>query len=235
MNGLDITRRIYRRLRMPSQTMLPQQAVLDALGEVIARKKLDLALSTQNAEAITSAWFTPASADFPLSDLGLDVLLPIRVERRAIDSEYETGDQVPIVDYEVLDTDLTGAISFYGNPLRIAFRNQLDYLYEQQYRIVYEEDFTTTTSLAGIVGLPEFFASMLVLETAWKLLNTIEDTSPEFQAFKKEARGDWAIEIADERKAWLRYTQMFKGRAVVPKRTFFQNRRSRIRTRFFKG
>ena len=235
MNGLQLVQRIYRRLRMPSQQMLPYKVVLESVHEVIARKKLDLSLSEQNALAITSPWFTPSSADFDLEDLGLSVLLPIRIERKALDSEFETGEQVPIVNYEILDTSIVGAVSFYGDPLRMVFRDKLDYITQQQYRIIYESDFDETTSLAKVTGLPEFFAGMVVLEAAYELIELIDDTSPEWLNFVKMTSGRWETQIAINVTSWEKYVRKFKGRAQVPKRTYFQNRRDRIPTRFFKG
>ena len=102
---------------MPSQAALPYTSVLDIVAGVVARKKLDLALSPQNSTAVTSDWFTPSSTDFALEDEGFDsMLLPVRVERRAIGSELEMGENVPTVNYEVLNTSNVGAISFYGIP-----------------------------------------------------------------------------------------------------------------------
>ncbi len=237
MNGIDIARRVYTRLRKPSQQALPWKTVMQTVGEVIARKKLDLALSQQNSLATTSAWFTPASVDFDLEELGLEggVLLPIRVETRGVGSELESGDDVPIVNYEVLNTSNVGAISFYGDPLRIAFRDGLDYISEQEYRLVYESDFSDEVGLDMVVGLPAFFASMVVLEAAYELLEVVEDTSPEWEAFFEMADKRWPVQIADKREGWDKYVRMFKGRAQVPKRTFFDNRRSRIEPRQFRG
>lgn len=235
MNGLDITRRVYRRLRMPSQTMLPHKVVLETISEVIARKQLDLALSPQNSYAVKSQWFTPSSTDFELDDIGLSILLPIRVERRAIGSDYETGEYVPMVNYDVLETSVVGAISFYGDPLRMAFRDQTGYVTEQQYRIVYEADFAGLADLSTAIKLPAYFASMLVLESAYELLEQIDDTSQEFLSFVKMVSGRWEIQIADYRRTWEKYVRDFKGKAQIPKRTFLQNRRGPCRTRYFKG
>jgi hypothetical protein len=162
------------------------------------------------------------------------VLLPIRVEVRGIDSEFETGDPVPIVNYGVLDTSIVGAVSFYGDPMRISFRDSHAEVTNHQYRLVYESDFEDEVSLESIVGLPTFFGDVVVLESAYQLLLENDDTTPEWMNFKKEARMDWSTQIADKRIRWERYVRMFKGRAQVPKRTFFQNQRPRHRTRFFK-
>ena len=232
---LSIVRRVYERLRKPSQQALPYQTVVNAVLEVIARKKLDLALSPQNSLATTGAWFTPNAPDFPLQDEGFDgVLLPIRVEQRAIDSTYETGTNVPIVNYEVLDTSMVGGVSFYGEPLRMVFRSNLDYILTQQYRVIYESDFVADLGIDDTVGLPQFFSGMVVLETALKLLTVIEDTSPEFMAFVSMVSGRWEAEIQEEREAWKRYVRMFKGRAQVPIRTFWSSRQSCRQTKYFK-
>jgi hypothetical protein len=236
MNGLEIVQRIYTRMRRPSQQALPHQTVLDTVREVIARRRMDLAISNQNALTATSQWFTPSSPDFALSDLGLDVMMPIRLERRVIDSEYETGRDVPVVNYEVLNTHPGGdAVSFYGDPLRIVFREPMEYLYEQQFRLIYEGDGGLTTALTGVVGMPGAFRSLIVLEAAWELLGLVEDMSPEWLAFLEAARRYWPAEIADQRNQFDRYVRMFKGRARVPKRTYLDNRSCQVRTKYFKG
>jgi hypothetical protein len=237
--GQDIVRRVYERLRKPSQQSLPYQTVLSTVAEVVARKKLDLALSSQNSSATTSQWFTPTTADFGLQGVGLDgILLPIRVERRGIDSDYETGEEVPIVNYEVLNTSNVGAISFYGDPLRMVFRDTLDYITQQQYRVVYESDLATAdgrVTLSSVVGLPDFFAGMVVLESIWELIDLVEDTSDEWLAFYKMISPKLEKQIIDKRDGWDRYVRLFKGKAAVPKRTFWDNRRCGAPTRFFKG
>lgn len=208
------------------------------MGEVISRKKLDLALSEQNSLATTSEWFTPSSADFPLEQLGLQggVLLPIRVETRAVGSTYETGDNVPIVNYETLNTSNVGAISFYGDPMRLVFRDTLDYIGNQEYRIIYESDFDEQEfALESIAGLPAYFASLVEIEAAWELLDQVADESPEWQKFYDIASAKWPALIADRRASFDKYVRMFKGRAQVPKRSFFQNQRERIQTRYFRG
>lgn len=234
--GLDIVRRVYTRLRKPSQQALPYQTVLQTVSEVIARKKLDLALSSQNSLATTSEWFTPTAADFSLEELGLQdgVLLPIRVETRGADSDIETGPDVPIVNYEVLNTSNVGAISFYGDPLRMVFRDTLEYISEQQYRLVYESDFGDDVSLDSIVGLPAYFAGMVALEACWELIDLVEDSSPEWMEFYKMVSKKFEAQIVDKRKGWDEYVRMFKGRAQVPKRTFFDNRRTPVKTRYFR-
>lgn len=232
---LGVVRRVYERLRKPSQQALPYQTVMNTVMEVVARKKLDLALSTQNSLATTSDWFTPSSNDFTLEEEGFSgIILPIRVERRSSDSVYATGENVPIVNYEVLDTSLVGGISFYGSPLRMAFRDTIDYVGQQQYRIVYESDFIADTTLNCVVGLPQFFASMIVLESSWKLITMVEDSSPEFQAFIQLVSGRWESELMDERESWKHFVRLFKGRAQTPIRRFRDNQMGGHRIRYFK-
>jgi hypothetical protein len=237
MNGLDIVQRVYRKLRRPSQQSLPYQSVVDKVREVISRKKLDLALSEQNNLARRSEWFVPSGSDFSLEELGLEggVLLPIRVEVKGIDSEFETGDNVPVVDFGVLDTSIVGAVSFYGDPIRMSFRDQSEYVTSRQYRIVYESDFEDEVGLESIVGLPAFFGDMVVVEAAWDLLDEVEDNTTEWQAYAKSMNEKWKLQMIDKRAGWDRYVRMFKGRAQVPKRTFWQNQRGRYRTRYFRG
>lgn len=237
MNGLDIVRRVYTRLRKPSQQALPYKTVLQTISEVIAVKKLDLALSQQNSLATTSDWFTTSSADFSLEELGLQggVLLPVRIETRAIGSDWETGDDVPIVNYEVLNTSTVGAASFYGDPMRLVFRDNVEYVSNQQYRLIYESDFTEETTLESIVGLPQFFMGMVEVEASWELIDLVEDDSQEWRDFYKLVSKKWEALIIDKRVGWAKYVRMFKGRAQVPKRTFFDNQRRRNQTGFFRG
>ena len=230
LNGLDIVRGVYRRLRTPSQADLPWQDVVNIVGEVIARMKLDLVLSPQNSTAVTSDWFRPSSTDFPLSDVGFSsILLPIRVERRAIGSDLETGFNVPTVNYEVLDTSTVSGISFYGNPLRIVFRDALDVITGMEYRIVYEDDLAGGISLNSVVGLPSFFKSKAILESAYEAMEIIEDNSPEWLNFVRTFRPSWEMQIGANEIQWRKYIRMFLGKSQVPKRTFFENRRGRVR------
>jgi hypothetical protein len=74
----------------------------------------------------------PDSTDFAISELGLSVLLPISLERREIGSDFETGFNVPTVNYEVLDTSTVGGVSFYGDPMRIVFETTR---YRHEHRI----------------------------------------------------------------------------------------------------
>lgn len=236
MNGLEIVQRVLQRLRRPSQQALAYPLVLSAVSEVVARKRIDLTLSSQNSLATVSPWFTPTTTNFEMEGYGLaGILLPIRVERRAIDSEYETGDNVPIVNYEVLDTSINGAISFYGDPIRMAFRDTLDYVSNQQYRVIYESDFENDVLLTNPLGLPDYFRGMISLEAAWDLLEMVEDDSPEWAAYQNLAMKKWPIQVADHRRAWDRYVRHFRGKAQIPKRTFWQNNRGRLRTVFFRG
>jgi hypothetical protein len=225
MDGLDIVRRVYQRLRGPSQQALPYPRLLEIVRDVIARKKLDLALAQQNALGVTSEWFTPSATDFELDELGIDVLLPIRLETRAVGSEREIGDDVPLVNYEVLNTNTRGAASFYGDPLRLVFVDTTDYVTQQEYRIIYEEDFLDELGLTSIVGLPTFFKALVVLEAAYEALEIVEDDSPEWDAFSQRMERKWELQLVDKRQGWDDYVTQFKGRAQVPKRTFWDNRR----------
>jgi len=228
MNGADLARSTYRRLRRPSQQALPYKILLEVVAEVVARRKLDLALSTQNSLASRSDWFTPTSTDFALDDLGLEggVFLPIRMERRGIGSDTETGDEVPIVNFDVLNTSIVGAVSFYGDPLRVSFRDVEDTVTNTEYRLVYESDFGDNVTLSSVVGLPDFFASMVSLEAAYELLEIVESSDAEWMNFLKMVQGKWEMQLVDKRSQWDKYVRMFKGKCAVPKRTFFQNQRS---------
>lgn len=235
MNGLVIVRDVYRRLRMPSQQALPYQTVLAAVRESVARKKLDLALSPQINLGQMSAWFTPSATDFDLSDPGLEVFLPTRIERRAVGSDWEIGEDVPIINYEVLDTSKVGAAAFYGDPMRIAFAHTLDYVTGQQYRLVYEEDFPPTFVLGQDAALPNYFQGAVAIEAAYELLTQVNDESPEWEKYLELSLKQWPALIADKREGWDKYVKMFRGRAQTPKRTFFDNRRPMFRTNYFKG
>lgn len=220
MNGIDITRRVYRRLKMPSQQALPYKYVLETVGEVISRKRLDLALSSQNSLGVTGDWFTPSETDFALDD---GILLPIRVERRGIDSDIETGEDVDITNYSSPRNNPAGTVSFYGDPLRMVFRDELDYVSTQQYRLFYEPDFEGETTLESVVGLPEYFKSMVVLESCWELLDQIEDSSAEFMEFYKMVSAKWPAQIAMQQPQWERFVRQFRGNRVV-KTTFWDGR-----------
>lgn len=220
MDGLAIVQKIYRRLRRPSDLSLPYQTIIDTASEVIAQKKLDLALSEQNSLAITSNWFTVNSTDFSLEDQGLsDILLPVRVEYRPSDSELETGTSLPIVNYEVLNESRYAA-SFYGEPLRMVLRENLETVSQYQYRVIYEPDFTDEIDTNSKIELPNFFVGMIADESTYKLLNLVEDDSPEWASFKKEQREDLKLQIADWRRQWEKFVEKFKGKATVPIRTF---------------
>ncbi len=234
MIGRDIVQGVYRRLKMPSQQALPYPLVVQTVAEVIARKKLDLALSNQNSLGITGEWFTPPSTDFVLEENGIqDCLLPIRVEVRGIGSTQEIGDDVPICSYEVLNTSTVGACSFYGEPLRLAFRDDLATVTARQYRVIYEPDFPAGFELEAVTGMPEYFKSMVVLESAWRLLEQVDDDSPEWKDFFKMVSGKWEAQIVDDRPAWDKYVKLFKGRAQVPIRTFWDNQQRKNIGRIF--
>jgi hypothetical protein len=233
LNGLDIIRGVYRRLKRPSQTALPWPDVLAIVSEVVSRLKCDLAMSPQNLTAQTSDWFTPDSTDFDISDLGLSVLLPIRLERREIGSDFETGFNVPTVNYEVLDTSTVGGVSFYGDPLRIVFRDPLDTVTNTQYRLVYESDTVGIQNLNSVSGLPQFFKSYAILLSAYEAMEVVDDESEKWMAFVKTFRPDWGMQIAVQTQKWDKFVREFRGgRSQIPKRTFLDNRRGRVRTKW---
>lgn len=220
IDGLAIVQKVYRRLRRPSDLALSYQHILDTIQEVIAQKKLDLSLSTQNSLAVTSDWFTVSSTDFSMEEQGLqDILLPIRAEYRASDSLLETGLSLPIVNYEVLN-ESRGAASFYGSPIRMALRENLETVSQYQFRVIYEPDFADEIDTHSQIDLPNFFVGMIADEATYKLINLVEDNSPDWLMFKKEQRADLALQIADWRVQWDEYVKKFKGRATVPKRTY---------------
>ena len=92
---------------------------------------------------------------------------------------------------------------------------------------MYETDFEDEVSLRSVIGLPAYFASLVVLESAYKLLEAVEDPTKEWFEFMKMVNVKWLATIIDKRTGWDRYVRMFKGRAQVPKRTFFQNQTAR--------
>jgi hypothetical protein len=107
--------------------------------------------------------------------------------------------------------------------MRMAFRDTVDYISEQEYRIVYEGDLEGQNALASVSGLPDYFTSLITLEAAYELREVVEDSTPEWADFMALTDKQWPLQIADKRQAWMRFVQMFKGRAQVPKRTFFDN------------
>jgi hypothetical protein len=233
LNGLDIVRGVYRRLRRPSQTALPWPDVLAIVSEVVSRLKCDLAMSSQNLTAQTSDWFIPSVADFPLSELGISVLLPIRLERREVGSDFETGFNVPTVNYEVLDTSTVGGVSFYGDPMRIVFRDPLDFVTNTEYRLIYESDTVGVQNINSIVGMPQFFRSYATLLSAYEAMEIVLDDSKKWEKFIKTFRPDWGMQLALQNDTWQRYIREFRGgKSQVPKRNFIDNRRGRIRTRW---
>lgn len=243
MNGLDIVNGVYRRLRRPDQNALPWQDVLSTVRDVVARKKLDLTLAEQNNAAITSDWFTPSSQDTVLTS-EVPILLPIALERRSVGSAWTSGAEVPIVNYEVLNSAAAGSAAFYGNPLRLVLLNDSDYIGSQQYRLVYEPDFADdysindtggSAALSADNGLPSYVKELIEIEAAWSLIDDVLDESPEWIGFKNSKEQKWALEIQALNQKWSEYVRIFRGRARVPKRTLFDNMRSAPRTRWFKG
>lgn len=233
LNGIDIVRGVYRRLRRPSQAALPWQDVLSIVSEVVSRMKCDLAMSPQNFTAQTSEWFTPSETDFEISELGLSVLLPIRLERRGIASDYETGAEVPTVNYEVLNTSSVGAVSFYGDPLRIVFRDPLDTVTNTEYRLIYESDTVGVQNLNSVIGLPQFFKSYAILRSSYEAMEIVLDDSDKWEKFVEMFRPSWQLQIVEQEAKWHQYVRDFRGgKSQIPKRTFLDNRRGNVRTRW---
>lgn len=237
MNGLDIIRRVYARLRNPSQQALPWQTVRDAVRDAVALKRLDLALETHSSEGVVSDWFTAPSTDFLLSDVQLTgILLPTRLERRyAQDTTTLVGAEVPSVDYGIFSTAPAGRSSFYGDPLRLALNDSADYVAGQQYRLVYEPDFPSSFTTSTDAQMPNYFMGLVSLEAAYDVLDMVEDDSQEWMAFVDRMERKWPLEIVDRRRGWEQYARVFRGRAQVPKRTIWDNMRRPLRTRWFKG
>lgn len=224
-DGLDIVRKIYISLRRPSDEALPYRIVLDKLSSVIGKYKLDLTLSEQNQLAKTSGWFSVNQTDFVIGTKCPDILMPIRVERRGIDADSETGDDVPIVNFQVLDTSIVGAVSFYGSPMRMAFRENYDAVTGRQYRIVYETDFIDTVDLDVAIDLPEYFSDLLAGETALLLMPLIEDDTPQFDLFYKRQAPILSAEVLQWQNRWDVYRKKFKGKSKIPKVLFGNNNR----------
>lgn len=224
MNGLKIVQLVFENLRKPSETALRYQTILNKTSGVVKKKKLDLALSEQNTLAETSAWFTPSASDFVISDQISNVLLPIRVEWRGLDSDLETGAEVPIVNYQILN-DSYGAVSFYGNPLRMIFRDELDTVTDRQFRMVYESDFSDTIGLANQIKLPDYFTEYVAALVTAVTLPLVEDNSPEYKEFVKLMLPILQQEIIEWEKSWREFVRKFRGKSRVPKRTFLDRNR----------
>ena len=223
-NGLDITRIVYVNLRNPADAQMPFRTVLGKISEVVKKKKIDLALTEQNASTQKTNWFTPTTSDFPITGIAPNMFLPNRVEFRGfdtVDAENSDYQSVPIVNYNVLsnNTDLTAA--FYGNPMRMAFNRLNDNLKEMHFRIIYEADFTDNTELDTIITLPSFFDDMVAAESAMNLLLLVADDSAEYQSFVNRYSAVLAANIADWNTRWDKYVKKMRGRSPVIKRTFF--------------
>jgi hypothetical protein len=189
-------------------------------------RRLDLGLSNQNKISETSDWFTPPSDNFELSSVGVDALLVSSVEKRSCGSCESRGVDVPVVNTNVLDTTIVGAVAFEGDPIRMAFHRWTDCsCTDFEYRIKYTPDFTPSEGLDSIVGLPEFFRGNVVLESAYKLLDVVQDDSPEWMGFIKLVSGRWEAQLVAEGQRWQVYVRQFRGKPQIPKRTFWQNRR----------
>jgi hypothetical protein len=225
VSGIDIVNGVYRRLRKPSQADLAWQDVVAIAGEVVARMKLDLMMSPQGETAILSDWFVPPAQDFALDDIGLhDVLLPTRVEMKSIDSQFETGADVPCVNFDVLNTSIVGAVAFHATPLRITFRDPTESIQQMQYRMVYETDMVGDLKLDSVTGLPGLFKSKAILDTAYEACELVEDPSNEWMNFVKMYRPSWEAQMARNKQDWIRYIRKFRGKSQIPKRRFFDNR-----------
>lgn len=226
-DGATITRLIYKNLRNPSDTALPYQTVIEKLASVVRMKKLDLTLGEQNNVMKISDWFRPPSNDFALSEIGLSrVLLTVNVLRRECGAVYQTGGDVPIVNYQVLNESHGGAISFYGSPLRMVF-NRNDYEIQQsfEYRIAYETDFTDAVELDGKINLPDYFVDMLAAEASYLLAPLVEDNSEEWRGFLNLQMPILQNQIIDWRMRWEKLVKKTNGKADVQKRTIFDGRR----------
>ncbi len=235
-NGLSIVQGVYAGLRKPAETALPYKTILRSVRDVVARKKFDLALSPHNSLGTMSEWFTPSSADFPIEELGFEgVMLPVRLESRSVGSALETGEEVPIVSYDVLNTSINGAVSFYGSPIRMSFRDPLEYLTGRQYRLLYESDFSDQLELTDQVALPSYVSKMIEVEAKYDLVDLVEDESPEWANFVQSVTGKWASQIEDWRSAWDRYVRSARGKHQTPKRTFWHSRGHASKTRYFRG
>lgn len=241
MNGLEIIQGIYARLRKPSDAMLPYQTVRQVLLGVVRKKRLDLSLGELNKEAVVSEWFTPPASDFELSsaDGSLEnVLFPIRVERRAARPPIDNiaVRDVPIVNFQVL-SEYPEAVSFYGNPVRMAVNDRGGYLSLPgvEFRIVFEPDAFGQMGTDKAVALPAFFSDMVIEETAFKLLPMVEDGSEDWAVFVKNVTPTLAASITQWNDAWTKYVRNTQSRSSVPKRTFLRNRRCRGRLRTYEG
>ena len=237
--GLDITRRVYERLRKPDTESLPYQVIVNNAQDVIARKKLDLTLSAQNNFAVTSEWFGTSSNDFALTDVDANfenIFLPIRVEVGNYEDLNAVGCTIPIVNYEVFPNAPNNVVSFYGNPMRMALNGYANNDATRRFRITYEPDFENINGLKGEISLPAFFTGMIVSETMYMTVLTVEDNSPEWQMFVKQIMRQLEVEIADWRQQWAKFVKKFLGRGSVVKRTFLDNRRGRgFRKHPFRG
>jgi hypothetical protein len=140
---------------------------------------------------------------------------------------------VPTVNYEVLDTSTVGGVSFYGDPMRLVFRDPLDIVTSTEYRLVYESDSVGVANLNSVVGLPQFFRSYAILLSSYEAMEIVVDDSEKWIKFVEMFRPSFELQIAAQEQKWHRYCREFRGgKSQIPKRTFLQNRRGRIRTRW---
>lgn len=221
--GLDIVRIVYQNLRQPSDTTLPYRTVLDKVRETVRKKKLDLVLAEQNGEARVSKWFYTARNDFEIGKFAPAVFLPIRLERRGNGSTLETGVEIPLVNYQIL-ANSPDAAAFYGNPLRLAFRAPSKTVADFQYRLIYEPDFSETVELGDDIALPDYFTDYAAAEASVLLIMLNTDDSPEYRSFAALYLPILQQNIFEWTRKWEKFVRLFRGRATVPKRTFFANR-----------
>lgn len=218
-SGLTVVQRVLERLRKPSDRALPYQTVLRTVAEKMSQYKLDLSLSDQNGLLQQTRWFTPSKATYALDD----AVFPVKVEMRAVGSDGNTeGRDVPIVNYTYLNNS-PGAVSFYGTPTTIFFNDSIETISNYQYRVSYEGDFADDITLDTDITIPDFFVPMLVLESAYDLLDLVEDSSPEWMQFSDAVQKKWWIGILDHRERWQKYVKTFKGKSQILKKTFWNN------------
>jgi hypothetical protein len=114
-----------------------------------------------------------------------------------------------------------------------SFSRPLDIVTNTEYRLVYESDTVGVAKLNSVVGLPQFFKSYAILLSAYESMEIVVDDSEKWMEFIKLFRPSWENQIAIQANTWQRYIRDFRGgKSQVPKRTFLDNRRGRIRTRW---
>ncbi len=221
MDALSVTQKIYRRLRRPSDAALPYPDILDAVSEVIAKKKVDLNIySNDDSGNTTTGWITANGREVSLSNA--NILIPLKVERENCDvcrCGYQTD--VPIVDYDVLDRAL-GAVAFYGSPLKMALNSYG--CYGHRYRITYQSDFTDQAEIDGSLDLPSYFAGMVADEATYQLIDQVDDQTEAWMNFVKVQNLKLPVLIAEWEEKWLKFCRHRRGKTTI-KTTFWDNRR----------